>query len=262
MTARPAGPTRPTIDEIVRYGFGTPWDAPTVPAFPFSFRDVHTMTLVYRTDIDAIERLLPPPLEPVGDVVLIHIYDMRDTDWLGPYQECNVSIGARLPSAGKSGTYSPYLFLSSEVGVVHGREVHGQPKKLGYPKLEARGDLLVGTVSRNGIDIVTGTMPYKQRRDSLGRLAEYMPFDVNINLKSIDHIDGRPAIRQLTSRKLSDLSIQECWSGPATVELRPNAQAPVHRLPVREMLEAFYWRGSFTLVPGEIIHDYLSAGGK
>ena len=69
---------------------------------------------------------------------------------------------------------------------------------------------------------------------------------------------ARPAIRQITSRKLTDVVVHECWRGPATVELRPNAQAPVFRLPVVEPLEAFYWRADFTLVAGEIIHDYLA----
>jgi acetoacetate decarboxylase len=33
----------------------------------------------------------------------------------------------------------------------------------------------------------------------------------------------------------------------------------VFRLPVVEPLEAFFWRADFSLVPGEIIHDYLQA---
>jgi len=45
--------------------------------------------------------------------------------------------------------------------------------------------------------------------------------------------------------------------GAATVELRANAQLPIFRLPVLEPLQGFFWRADFTLVPGEIIHDYL-----
>ena len=44
--------------------------------------------------------------------------------------------------------------------------------------------------------------------------------------------------------------MHECWIGPCTVELRPNAQAPVWRLPVLEPLEGFFWRANFTLVAG------------
>ncbi|MCA9839056.1 MAG: acetoacetate decarboxylase family protein, partial [Trueperaceae bacterium] len=136
-------------------------------------------------------------------------------------------------------------------------EVHGQPKKLAQPRLELRSDLLVGSVSRNGIDIITGTMAYKQQRADLSGLSEYMDFALNINLKAVNHIDARPAIRQLTSRRLADVKVHECWRGPCTVELRPNMQAPVYKLPVVEMLEAFYWRADFTLVAGQIIYDYL-----
>jgi acetoacetate decarboxylase len=253
-----AAKRRITIDEICTGGFSTPLDAPTVPPFPFGFRNVEVLTLAYRSDPEAMSCLLPPPLELTGDIVLIHIYKMNDTDWLGPYGEANVMFGARLPRTGASGAYSPYLYLSSEVGVVHGREIHGQPKKLAQPTLEARGDMWVGGVSRNGIDVITGTMAYKQNRGDLATLSQLLDFGNNFNLKSIDHIDGKPAIRQLTSRRLTDVVVHECWEGPCTLELRPNIQAPVYRLPVKEVLNGFYWRADFNLVPGVILHDYLA----
>lgn len=242
--------------DILKGGFSTPLDAPMIPSFPFAFRDCKILTLVYRTDLNAIKALLPEPLVPTGDEVMIHIYQMNDTSWIGPYNEVNVMVGAELP--GKAvGSYSPYLFLSSDIGVAHGREIHGQPKKFGNPKVEFRGDLIVGTLERNGIDVVTGTMPYKQQPADISELAQIFPFATNINLKAVDHIDGTPAIRQLTSRSLSDVKVTECWRGPCTTDLRPNAQAPVHRLPVREMLDGFFWAAEFTLVPGKVLLDYL-----
>ena len=258
---RNGGIDRLTVEDILAPGFSTPWDAPTIPPFPFSFRNVEVLSLAWRTTEAAVARLLPPPLEATSDVAVAHIYRMNDTEWTGPYGESNVSVGCRLPGTGIAGSYSPYLFLSSDVGVAHGREVHGQPKKLGEPRIEHRGDLVVGTVSRNGIDVITGTMAYKQRRDSLDSLSRHFDFAENINLKAVDQIDGRPAIRQLTARRLADVAVHECWSGTSTVELRPNAQAPVHRLPVVDMLDSFHWRGDFTLVEGRIIHDYLGETG-
>lgn len=245
-----------TRTDIVKGGFSTPLDAPTIPRFPFTFKDISILTLVYRSDMDAMRALLPEPLVPTGDKVMIHIYQMNDTQWLGPYNEVNVMFGAELPGVAV-GSYSPYLFLSSDVGVTHGREIHGQPKKLGNPQIEFRGDLIVGSMERNGIDVVTGTMPYKQETADISELSDIFPFATNINLKAVDHIDGSPAIRQLTSRSLADVKVRECWRGPCTVELRPNAQAPVHRLPVCEMLDGFFWKAEFTLVPGEVLLDYL-----
>lgn len=253
----PRWPNR--IEDIVKGGFSTPLDAPMVPPFPFTFRNCQILTLVYRSDMDAIRALMPEPLVPTGPEVMIHIYRMTDTEWLGPYHEVNVMVGAELP--GKAvGSYSPYLFLSSDIGVAHGREVHGQPKKLAQPFLDLRGDLIVGGMERNGIDVLTGTMPYKQTPADIADLSAIFPFATNLNLKAIDHIDGTPAIRQLTSRSLSDVKVHDCWRGPCTVELRPNAQAPIHRLPVIEMLDGFFWSADFTLVPGQIIHDYLKEG--
>lgn len=249
------GVTRPSVEDIVEGGFSTPWDAPTIPRFPFRFRNAEIMTLYWRTDPEAMAFLLPPPLQAVGDVACVHIYRMNDTDWVGAYTEANVMFGASLGE--RSGAYSPYLVLSSDGGVSQGREVHGQPKKYGHPAMEFRGDLMVGTVERNGIDVITGTLPYKQVPVDADALAPHFDFATNLNLKAIDHIDGRPAIRQLTSRKLTEVTVHEAWTGPCTVELRPNAQLPVFRLPVIEPLQGFYWRADFTLVPGEIIHDYL-----
>lgn len=228
-----------------------------VPPFPFQFRNAEIMTLFYRTDPAAMRFLAPEPVEASGDIVAIHIYKMNDTDHIGPYGEANIMFGARVPN-GPSGGYSPYLFLSSDIGVAHGRETHGQPKKLGRVELEARGDLLVGTVERNGIDVITGTMAYKQRRADPADLKQHFDFALNLNLKAVDHITGKPAIRQLTSRQLTDVVVHECWAGPCTVELRPNTQAPVYRLPVFEALTGFYWRADFTLVPGAIVYDYLA----
>lgn len=250
------GVTRPTEDDIRKGDFSSPWDAPMIPPFPFRFRNAEIMTLYWRTDPSAMAFLLPPPLRAVGDIACVHIYKMNDTDWLGPYSEANVMFGAELPGRA-SGAYSPYLVLSSDIGVAHGREIHGQPKKLGMPSVEMRGDLIVGRVERNGIDVLTGTLPYKQKAVGAEALKPYFDFATNLNLKAVNHIDGRPAIRQLTSRRLAEVTVHEAWEGPCTVELRANAQLPVYRLPVLEPLRGFYWRADFTLVPGEIIHDYL-----
>jgi acetoacetate decarboxylase len=238
--------------------WSTPIDSPLVAPFPFSFRSVEVLTLVYRTHPEAVRRLLPAPLEPISDKVLIHLYNMGDVEWLGRYGECNVMLGAELPGVA-SGGFSPFLFLNSDGGLAQGREVHGQPKKWGNPRIEYRSDLIVGVLERNGIDCCTGTMAYKQQRGTLDDLKQSaFDFSLNLNYKVIQHITGETAIRQITSRRLADVRVHECWRSPCTVELRPNAQAALHRLPVVEELDGYYWKADFTLVAGKILHDYLT----
>ena len=240
--------------------YETPFDNPLYPRFPMEMRDVEILTVYYRTDMDAARRLIPAPLALKSDIVIIHIYHMRDADMFGDYYESAVQLPVDLPGAGVSGAYSPYLYLSSFGAVAVGREIYGQPKKGGEPRLEIRGDLFVGAVRRNGIDVITATLPYKTRRAELSQMLEYGDFRTNINLKIINGVDGKVAIRQLTARRFEDVRLRECWSGPATIELRPNAQAPVYKLPAREMLAGFYWRADFVLPWGKVVHDYLSTG--
>ena len=234
-------------------------DAPLVPTFPIRFRNVQILTSYYRTEAEAIERLVPAPLRPLGDIVAVHIYRMGDVDQLGALNECNVMVGAELPrdSGALVGGFSVAQFITTDGGLAHGREVHGQPKKLARVTLEARDDLLVGRVERNGIDVLTATLPYKQQRSDPEALIGHFDFRLNFALKTIRHIDGTPAVWQITGRRLSDVNILECWTGACTVELRPNAQAPVWRLPVLEPLEGYLWQCEFTLVGGEQLHDYL-----
>jgi acetoacetate decarboxylase len=237
--------------------WSTPLDAPCAPPFPFKFRNVDIMTLTYRTTPEAVRRILPEPLQPVSEWVLIHIYNMNDVDWLGKYGECNVMIGAELP--GKvAGGFSPFLFLNSDGGLAQGREIHGQPKRWANPRVEFRSDLIVGVLERNGIDVVTGTMGYKQTPGDLADLkkATY-DFSINLNFKLIHHINGRPAVKQITSRQLSDVKVHECWCGPCSVELRANVLAPLFRLPVIETGNGYFWRADFTLVSGTVVYDYL-----
>ncbi len=240
--------------------FGTPFDSPLVPKFPIEMRDVEILTTFYRTDPAAVRALVPEPLEPVGDLAIIHIYRMNDTDWIGRYHESAVHLPVRHPATGLVGAYSPYLFLDDDGAVAVGREVYGQPKKMGQPRLEVRGDLFVGTIARNGIEIITATMPYKRRRAEVGDLTALADFRTNINLKVVPHVDGTIAVRQLTARKFGNVRVKECWRDEATLELRPNAQAPVYRLPVREVVAGFYWRVDFTLEFGRVLHDYLAPG--
>lgn len=250
-----------SFDEAaVAAAHSTPWDAPLVPPFPFAFRGVDILTTFWRTDPAAVARLVPPPLEPLGDVAAAHVYRMRDVEFAGSINECNVMVGVRLGSgsAAIEGGYSVWQFLDSDVGVAHGREVHGQPKKLADVALEARSDLLVGTVERNGIAVLTATMPYKQRRCEPETMLRHFDFREAISFKSVPGIDGSPAIRQLTARRLADVEVRQCYVGPCTVELRPNAQAPLWRLPVLEPLEGYFWQADFTLVGGRVVHDYLA----
>jgi acetoacetate decarboxylase len=244
-----------------RSAWSTPLDAPLYPRYPIQFRDIELLTLQYRTDPDAIRWLVPEPLEPTGDSVLLHVARMGDVPGMGAgIHECNVMVGVKLetPRGVVTGCYSPWFFLDSDRAIAGGREVAGQPKRAAVVDLETRGDLVVGTVTANGIEVLTGTLPYKQRAGSLDELRSRVDMVTNINLKVIPNMDGTIALRQLVARELANVRVLECWSGPGTVELRPNAAVPMYRLPVLEFLDGFHWRAEFDLIGGTVVYDYLA----
>ena len=233
----------------------TPFGAPLVPSLPIRLRKTEILTVVYRTERGAAEALIPEPLVLASDLCLLHVYWMHDADWFGVYGESAFQLPVTLPD-GSPAVYSPFLVLGSDGAVAAGRELYGQPKKAGVVSLAPDGDLLVGKVSRNGIEIATATMCWKQERLVGEPLEELVPGAArNVNLRVLpDGGDGWR--RELVARTLGDVVVHEAWVGPATLELRPNAQVPVHRLAVGEVVLGLHRLVDFTLPPGTVVHTY------
>ena len=146
--------------------------------------------------------------------------------------------------------------LESDGAVATGREAYGQAKKHGQVSLGADGDLVVGRIARNGVEIALATMVYKQRRAAPGVLEGLIPGSgVNVNLRILPD-DGEGHRRELVARSFADVVDHEAWEGPATLELHPHAQVPVFRLPVREVVLGLHRVVDLTLPPGRVIHRY------
>ena len=218
----------------------TPFGAPLVPRFPLRMRDTEILTVVYRTDAEAADRLLPAPLETLGDLVLVHLYRMHDAEVFGRYGESAVHLPARHPASGTEGAYSPVLSRRvSGSAIAAGREIYGQPKKHGVIEFRLKDGTLVGRLSRDGAPILTVTTAYRETRGAPEDLERHASFRTNINLKVVPAVDGSgAAIRQLTAREFAEVTIREVWKSPAAVEIVPNNEAPLHLLPVRDVLEA------------------------
>ena len=167
---------RSMTDRLAVQGIPSPLEAHSIPLDnplhgppPARFRDGEVLVIEYRTDPEAIATLVPEPLVPVGDTVMVQVARWGDVPGLGrDTHEVNVMVGARYdrpgdPAGSVTGSYSPYFFVDSDRAMAGGREFHGQPKRMAEVGLEVRGDLIVGTLRRNGIDVFTGTLPYKSR---------------------------------------------------------------------------------------------------
>jgi acetoacetate decarboxylase len=240
--------------------WSTPKLAPLYPEFPIQYRNVQILTSVYETSAEAIARHLDAPLKSLNNYVMIHNYFMPEVQGMGVVEETNVMVGVSVTDLeGQEfiGGFSTNLLISSDVGLAQGREIHGQPKKLGSTKLVVDNGQIEAKVYRNSDLVSHVTAAYKSEVSTIEELKSYFPFAQNINHKVIRNIDGSQGINQVTARTLSDVQIKGIWSGNSTVNLYPNTEAPFHLLPVVKSVKSFYWEADFALVPGVIVRDFL-----
>jgi acetoacetate decarboxylase len=244
-----------TEDEIRATAYAMPLTSPAYPKPPFRFVDREFIIIAYRTDPDALARVIPAPLMPADPIVKYEFIRMPDSSGLGAYTES----GQVLPvhHHGMPGGFTHAMYLDSEAGIASGREILGFPKVLAQPRLEVRNDALVGTLDYNGVRVATATMAYK-----------YAPLDLAVVQRSIEapgyllkilpHVDGSARVCELVRFHVSEVTVKGAWAGPASLELHPHCFAPVARLPVLEVLSATHLIADLTIAGGEVVHDYLA----
>src|SRR6516165_3849086 len=69
---------------------------PSYPPGPYRFIDREYMIIVYRTDVDALKRVVPEPLEVVEPIVKYEFIRMPDSTGFGDYTESGQVIPVRI----------------------------------------------------------------------------------------------------------------------------------------------------------------------
>lgn len=248
------------IDDVRKTAFAMPLTNPSYPPGPYRFVDREYMIVTYRTDPEALRRVVPEPLEIVEPVVKYEFIRMPNSTGFGDYTESGQVIPVRLPDGnggGQTGGFVHAMFLDDDPPIAGGRELWGFPKKLASPVLRVERDTLVGTLDFGPVRIATATMGYKHRAVPDAAILHALA-EPGFLLKIIPHVDGTPRICELVRYYLRDVVVKGGWSGPAALELHPHALAPVSDLPVLEVLSAVHLVADLTLGLGEVVHDYLA----
>jgi acetoacetate decarboxylase len=247
-----------TEQDVLDSAYAMPLTSPAYPRPPFRFVDREFVIVTYRTDPEALARVVPAPLKVAEPIVKYEFIRMPDSTGLGSYVESGQVIPVTLD--GKPGAYTHAMYLDNLAGIAAGRELLGFPKVLAQPKLEIHSDSLVGTLDYNGVRVATATMTYKYNTVDLNRVAQSME-EPGYLLKIIPHVDGTTRICELVRFHVQDVKLKGAWTGPASIELHPHCLAPVSRLPVLEVVSAMHILADLTLGGGEVVHDYLEPRG-
>ena len=244
-----------TEDEVRERAFAMPIQNPAYPPGPYRFTDREYLIITYRTDPDALAKMIPAPLKLAEPVVKFEFINMPDSTGFGHYCESGQVIPVTLGD--EHGGYVMAMYLNDHPPIAAGRELWGFPKKLAQPELRVHTDTLMGTLDYSDFRVATGTMGFKHQTLDVEKVRASMA-GPNYLLKIIPHVDGKPRICELVRYCLTDIRVKGAWSGPGALDLHAHALAPVADLPVLEVLSTVHILADLTLPMGSVAHDYLA----
>ncbi|MFE7236653.1 acetoacetate decarboxylase family protein [Streptomyces sp. NPDC057580] len=216
----------------VRYGARTDAEIAAARTARSRLPDIWStgVVAVWESDPDAVAAVLPPPLEP-AERPLVRA-NISKVDLPGyPLGAGSVAIAA--VHDGHEGWYPLVMPMTHERALIGGREVFGEPKKLGEVTVERDGLVVRAALVRHGIAFV----------EVRGAVAEQLPLPepaekLDFYFKFLPAVDGEgfdadPVLIHCTRheqvRKLERIS--------GDVVLRESMYDPVADLPVRRLID-------------------------
>jgi acetoacetate decarboxylase len=241
--------------EEVRRQSTTPLGAPAYPSGRYRFTDREYLNILYRTDAEAMRRLVPEPLQVAEPLVRFEVMRMPDVTGLGSFTESGQVL--QVEYQGEPADYLHAMYVDSLASIASGREISAFPKKFGTPKLYVDTDTLVGTLDYGSLRVATATMGFKHApmseddaRAEIGR--------PTYGLKMLPGYDRRPRVLELARSQITDMTVKGAWTGPARLQLFEHALAPLADLPVREIVSASHLLVDLTLGRASCVFDYLA----
>ncbi|MEU8590648.1 acetoacetate decarboxylase family protein [Streptomyces sp. NPDC048664] len=216
----------------VRYGARTEAEIDATRAARTRLPDIWStgVTAVWESDPDAVAAVLPPPLKPTARPL---VRATISTVSLPGYPLGAGSFAVAAAHGGVEGWYPLVMPMTQERALIGGREVFGEPKKLGEVTVERDGLVVRAAMARHGIAFVevrgavSGDLPVPEP----GRKTDfYFKF-----LPAVDGsgFDGDPVlvhcVREERVRRLERIT--------GDVILRESVYDPVTDLPVRRLLD-------------------------
>ncbi len=202
-----------------------------------AFLGIRSLSIPFETSPEVLRELLPPPLEPVDQpIASVGVSEITGSNCVGPFFGASIN----LPAAYKDivGNYCLTMPMSTDIAVIFGRELYGEPKKLARIALERDGQQLVGTVERHGITYIElrGEMTAQAEGGESESDHFYYKYMPSADGRGIDH---DPLLVHVHHRG----NFAHTEQGSGRIIFRESAHDPVVDLPIVNTLEASYVEG-------------------
>ncbi|MGW3847931.1 acetoacetate decarboxylase family protein [Streptomyces fagopyri] len=215
----------------VRYGARSEAEIAAARAAGAGLPDIWStgVVAVWESDPDAVAAVLPPPLKPTArPLVRVNISKVD----LPGYPLGAGSFAVAAAHGGVEGWYPLVMPMTHERALIGGREVYGEPKKLGEVTVERDGLVVRAALARHGIAFVevrgavSGDLPLPEPATKTDFYFKFLP--------SVDGsgFDAGPVLVHC----LRDERVRRLERVTGDVVLRESMYDPVADLPVRELV--------------------------
>lgn len=239
--------------KVSEWGYTNPVVSHLYGKPPLVWRDMRVQLVVYETDIENISRVVPEPMEPRTNIVIVWIseFDLGTTQ--GGFKEAAIYVQVKHEDV--EGDYEPFLYVNSHLPLTGGRKIWGYQKKMAEIGLYHEYEAFRGQVDRLGHQIIKSLVVPESQAE-----VEDVPWSSGgvFSLKYIPGAEeGEAPSRQLVLTQ-GEFTAQEgkLFGGRASVTYERSEIDPTYILEPKRIIGGFYGQGDLYLPLGKIVHRY------
>lgn len=202
------------------------------------FGAAQLLSVEFLSDPDFVAAVLPSPLRPVAKPKLRAMVGRWESNVVGDFFGGTIYVVAE--HDGVVGEYQLWQLMDRDVPTIFGRDVFGEPKKIGESALLRRGERFRGRLRRG-----------KGRVELAGEMdRDRGPFSgvgYSFNFKSRPAADGR-GLEEDAILTLMETRVEASVSLTGTPELvlQGGVHDPLHTIPVESLTRATYLEANLT----------------
>jgi acetoacetate decarboxylase len=237
--------------------YSIPLASPLYPSPPpWRYRDCSLAVIPFRTAAGVTRRLVPEPLVPNADDLVLMMVGPMHNHALGSTTEAFIAVPSSVGDL--VGNYAVLLYLEDDSCVTSGREIWGWPKKEARFRFSETNASVSASAERHGAELFR--LGLELGEDAGPEDLALSPTWFNFKLIPAVAAGAPPAVMQLTATTFENVAVHEARRGtPALAFGNGPADPLADLLPVEELLGGVYLRRfQLDLLLGEVVHDYLA----
>ena len=221
------------------WGFTNPVVSDLYGKPPLVWKDMDIHLVVYETDMENIEKVIPEPLTARTNKVIV---------W-------QTAIYVQVKYNDYEADYEPFLYVDSHLPLTAGREIWGYQKKMASIEISREMEAVRAQTNRLGHQIVKALVVPRYVADMSE--VPWSPDGV-FSLKYIPSAEENGApLRQLilTPGEFTALP-DKFFGGPASITYERSEIDPTYLLEPKKVIGGFCGKGNLYLPFGKIVCDY------